>query len=201
MDKILIMPTGGWLVAKMLESCGSTTCDASVEELLSMKSPLPLSQFYSEKEGVWLKPVFGNLKAYATDEGVTELDVIAVAKYFGGKHHIRHMIPKARASGISYELGEAAGLVLDVLLPLEGETYKNEGLELIIKGGVRADDHRGRVSCYHRGLVVNLPLSESDVTQILAEQRQSPEFVAALKRIKGPVSLKIEHQKALKEQA
>lgn len=195
------MPTGGWLIAKMLESCGSTTCDASVTELLSMKSPVPLSHFYSEKEGAWTKPVFGNLKAYATDEGITELDVIAVAKYFGGKHHIRHMIPKARASGISYELGEAAGLVLDVLLPLEEEVYKNDGFELVIKGGVSINDLKGRVSCYHRGLVVSLPLSEADVSQILAEQRQSPEFMAALKRIKSPISLRPEHQTALKEQA
>jgi hypothetical protein len=201
LDKILIIPTGGWLVAKMLESCGSTACDASVAELLSMKSPIALNRFYFEEEGAWIKPVFGNLKAYATDEEIVELDVVAVAKYFGGKHHIRHMIPKARASGISYELGEAAGLVLDVLLPLDGEVYKNDGFELVIKGGVRVGDLKGTVSCYHRGLVVTLPLPEADVSQILAEQRQSPEFMAALKRIKGPVSLRPEHQTALKEQA
>lgn len=201
MDKIQITPTGGWLIAKMLQSCGLMSCDSLVCKLDSLQKPVLLSSLYSKERGGWLKPVFGNLKAYAIDEGIDELDVVAVARYFGGKHHINHMIPKSRASNISYELGEAAGLVLDVLLPLEGNRYINNGLDLVIEGGVEVGGLGGQARCYHRGLIVILPLSEEDVSRILADQLQSKDFVTAIKRLKSPVSLKPEHQIAIKDQA
>jgi hypothetical protein len=200
---VLLLPAGAAIVKEALNSCGSNSCDEAVHKLGLARVPVPLSDFHDRKSGQWLKPVFGSLKAYAQTEGIHHLGASEVARYFGGKHHIEGMIRKAMNTGpgisnISALMGLDAGLVLDVLLPLTDGCYRNGDWVLDMGEYVIANPDVKGVPCYHRGLVVNIPLTADDVLAILKEQRESKEFGAAIERLKSPIQFPPEYLEAIR---
>ncbi len=187
MSKIILTPAAGEFVAKMLISCGAKGCDLSVSRLFGMNRPVNLTSFQSK--GNWLKPVFGNLNQFATEEGLTEIDIDEVVYYFGGRHHIDYMIRKATQSDLGYLMSLDAGLVLDVLLPLTNGFYQNGKEVLILESFVEVNSKDSGVAFFHRGLVVRADVSEEVVRRIFQDQRQSKEFMLALGRLGGSVAL------------
>lgn len=195
---ILLNPDGAWLVAKMLGSCGSDTCDEVVARLRLTRAQTALRAFADEK-GNWLKPVFNSLQAYAMEHDFSALGVREIARYFGGTAHIDGMVYKAVQSNLGMLLGLSAGLVLDVLLPLSGDGhYRNGDWDLDLGQQVWANPDAEGVPCAHRGLVVNLPLLPDDVAAILAEQRQSKEFGGAIVKLEGRIFYPPEYLEALR---
>lgn len=202
MKDITIQPEAARLIAIALSSCGNDSCDIAIQRLSKVSTPVSLSRF-ATKDG-WLKPVFGNLQAYAIENGIRDLGVQDVTHYLGGKSHINDMVakvygPAGGMSSIAYELGKDAGLVLDVLLPLsEDGHYQNNGWDIDLGDYVLADPDDEGVLCYHRGLVVRLPLPPSLVVAILEEQRDHTEFRAAAERLGDRVELPRAHLEAIR---
>jgi hypothetical protein len=195
---IYLNPDAARLVREMLGSCGNQSCDEVMAKLGLARVPISLTGFMDRESGSWMKPVFGSLQGYARTEGLYSLGVREVARYFGGKHHIEAMIRKASRSNLGMILGLDAGLVLDVLLPLVDGEYHNGRWQLDMGDFIVANPKEEGVPCYHRGLVVNLPLTPDDVIEILGEQQASEEFAAAIERLKGPIVLPPEYLEALR---
>lgn len=200
---VYLNPDGAKLVREMLGSCGNKACDEVMHKLSLARIPISLTDFVDRESGQWLKPVFGSLKAYAKTEGIHYLGASEVARYFGGKHHIEGMIRKAAGThegvnNLAVLMGYNAGLVLDVLLPLTDGYYRNGNWFLDMGDYVIANPETEGVPCYHRGLVVNIPLAPDNVLGMLEEQRESKEFGAAIKRLKSPIQLPSEFLEALR---
>ena len=204
MNKVVYLtPDGAKLVHAMLGSCAADSCDVAMSRLSLVRVSTALQVFTDPESGSWQKPVFGSLQAYALAEGYYELGVKEVARYFAGRHHIEAMIRKAThtepgISNISVLMGLDAGLVLDVLLPLNDGHYQNGGHDLDLGEFVVVSPESSGVPCYHRGLVVKVPLSPAEVADILEEQGQVAEFMAALSRLKSPVQLPPNYLEALR---
>ena len=188
MKKIKLSPKAAWFVAQMLRSCGNQSCDLAVAKLLGVTTFVYLDEF-TTSEG-WLKPVFGNLQEYALKEGLKELDVREVVRYFGGTHHINHMLPKVFRSNLKIILGDIdTGLVLDVLLPIENGAYQNGDVRIEIEDLFYLNpDDPGRTFA-HRGLAINVPVTADDVLEILTQQKSHPDFARALSRVPSKISL------------
>lgn len=198
MNEIIITAKAAHFVAEMLASCGNDRCDLASRLLKEVNKTRPLTDFRSNG-GSWLKPVFGNLQSFAIEEGLAEIGLSEVVYYFGGKHHIAHMIRKATQSNLSFLMGADAGLVLDVLLPLEGNYYQNSGYELEFTNFVELSSGDTGTRFIHRGLIVSAEVSSDTVKRIKAEQEQSKEFFKALSRTKTPVRFPKNFLKALEE--
>lgn len=189
MNEILIHSSGARVLSQMLSSCGNLSCDIAIEKLSKMEAPEPLSNFQSE--GQWLKPAFGNLQEFAFSENIENLKAAEVAKYFGGKYHINHMIRRASQTHIGIDVSIEAGLVLDILLPLTGYKYKyvNGGIELQFDNYVEFIKNSNGKKFYHRGLIMCFDLTDEVVNQILKEQRENKDFMEALKKLEKPARI------------
>jgi hypothetical protein len=130
--------------------------------------------------------VFERLQHYANEQGLTTLDVGDVARYFGGVLHINIMAEHAGHAGLARFLGEAAGLVTHVLLPLEGKTYRNAGCEIVFENVCELNPGEPGVPCFHLGVVVNVPLAPTEVREILEAQASSKVFTDYLREV-GPI--------------
>lgn len=195
----MLNPDGAWLVMKMLGSCGSDSCDEIVTRLRITKVPTALRSFSDPQTKRWLKPVFDSLQAFAVKEDCHSLGTREVAQYFGGVHHIQGMIYKAARSNLGMIMGLDAGLVLDVLLPLdEAGHYRNGDWDLDLGEQVWVNPDDQGVPCAHRGLVVKLGLEPEDVASILTAQRQSVEFAEAIGRLGNRVTFPPEYLEALR---
>lgn len=196
----MLNPRGAGLLYWMLGSCGGDSCSPAMAKLKITKVSTALSSFTDSESGQWLKPVFGALQGYAIDEGISQLGAREVARYFGSQRHIDAMVPKVthQQSSLAVMMGWDAGLVLDVLLPLIDGHYQNGGVDLDLGDYVVVNPDDKGVPCYHRGLVVNLPLTPRDVMKILEEQHRSHIFMEALRRLKSPVKLPAEYLEALR---
>lgn len=197
MNKILLYPDGAAVLKKMLSSCGNLSCDYAVKQLENMEAPTELSSF--QKDGQWIKPAFGNLQEYAKIEKIERLNELEVARYFGGKHHIKLMIRKAFQSHLGIEMGLEAGLVLDVLLPIVDGKYTNDKYKLKFKNFVDISSDKNLPKFYHRGLIINLDLKKQDINEMLKEQIENKEFVKALSKMKSSVVLPENFIESLKE--
>ncbi len=194
--EVMLHPDGAEILYWELGSCGNDSCDPVLRRLAGLKEAVPLESF-TTADG-WQKPVFGNLKAYAVDEKVSELNAAQVARYFGGSHHIEAMIRKAPRSNIGILLGLDAGLVLDVLLPLAEGEYRNGDLALSVGNFVVVNPESQGIPCYHRGVVINIELGPEDLDYIYRSQRDSEPFVRAIKALNGKTDLPPEFIEALK---
>lgn len=200
---IYLDPDAARFVREMLSSCGNKSCDEAMSKLGLARAPISLSSFIDRESGSWMKPVFGSLQGFANDEGLYSLGVREVVRYFSGKHHIEAMIRKAThaepgISNISVLMGLDAGLVLDVLLPLNDGHYRNGGYDIDLGEFVTVNPDVPGVPCYHRGLVVNVPLAPAEVADILGEQSRVADFMAALSRLKSPIQLPPNYLEALR---
>lgn len=194
----MLNPDGAWLVMKMLGSCGNDSCDAVVARLRITKVPTALTVF-TDGKGNWQKPVFRSLQTYAVSENLLNLGVREVAHYFAGTAHIEGMVYKAVRSNLGMLLGLEAGLVLDVLLPLEEDGhYRNGEWDLDLGEQVWVNPEAEGVPCAHRGLVVKLNLAPEDISDILREQRQSQDFAAAIVKLGGRINYPSEYLEALR---
>lgn len=194
----MITPNAARFVLQMLHSCGNKQCETALARLALMRVSTPLTTFTDPETGHWLKPVFGSLQAFAKSEGLYELDLPELVRYFGGAHHIEGMIRKAPASSLTRFVSLDEALVLDVLLPLRDGHYRNGSWDLDMGEYVVVNPDSPGQPYYHRGLVVNLEVPPTVTLAILEDQRDSGDFAAAMGRIKGPISLPAEYLEALR---
>lgn len=197
MRRIYISEEAARFLAEILTSCGNNRCEPVLNSLFKQREAVFLDSFW--RDGAWEKPVFGNLQHFAIDEKIKELGINEVICYFGGKHHIAHMIRKAARSNLSYLMGTEAGLVLDVLLPLKGSLYSNAGYRLEFSNLVDNSSTEKGTRFVHRGLVVRAKVSKRTIERILAEQVSSPEFTKALNGLGKKIEFPENFIKALEE--
>jgi|GEM_PF-1747379 len=185
------------LIRSMVVSCGSTGCVATMKLLDSQTGTVPYDSISKIEGYSYRLKVFERLQHYANQEGLKTIEVADVARYFGGTLHIDIMCEHASHAGLARFLGEAAGLVTHVFLPLEGRTYRNAGQEIIFENTYELNPGKPGVPCFHLGVVINVPISASVVREILAEQAGSEAFVDYLKEIDSTIVIPEQYYYAL----
>lgn len=180
MQNITLTKEAARFIAEMLFSCGNARCEPSLKKLLGTSGSISLAEFGLKGGNGWQKPVFSSLQSFALEEGISEIGLNEIVLYFGGRHHIVRMIRKASHSNLGYLMGPEAGLVLDVLLPLDGNLYKNGEHSIEFANFAEVSPKKGERRFIHRGLVVSAGVTDLVVESVLSEQLDSPEFSKAL---------------------
>jgi len=181
MKSRMIDPGGARALETMVLSCGNIVdCQEMMRKLSNVRVTVPLEAIGTRSDGTWYTP-FWRLNEFAHEWGIEKIGAYEVVAYFGsGKH--AEIMQGAGAAKIGQYLGQDIGLVTHVAMPLgEDLVYRNGDRELRFANHL---DLGGQgVPIYHLGAIVRLPISPEQVEAILEEQRTSPLFWEALKRI------------------
>jgi len=185
------------LTRSMIVSCGSIGCVATMALLDQVQGTVPYDSIARiEGYGYRLK-VFERLQYYANQQGLETIEVADVARYFGGRLHIDIMCEHAGHAGLARFLGEAAGLITHILLPLEENVYRNAGREIVFEDAYTLNPRESGIPCFHLGVIINVPIEATVAKEILAEQAASPAFVDYLAQVDSVVRIPNQYYQAL----
>jgi hypothetical protein len=179
MDTLVLAPSGAKVLRAMIISCGNRECFKAAEILDSVTAEMPFLEVALNKEGAWHMKAHERLYNFCQKKKIRTINAFEAAWYFGGSEHIEIMKRYGGHAGLGEFLGADAGLVSHTLLPLGSELiYENSGKKIQFQKFV--DLGGDGVPCFHLGVVVRIPLSESEVSVIKDEQSANKDFMNAL---------------------
>jgi hypothetical protein len=199
-SNLQITKSACWLLRAMIVSCGNINCFEAMKNLEGVEGTVNYESIAKIPEYSYRLKAFERLEKFAELNNLTTIDLFDVAMYFGGDYHISvfedfaHEGVLARYLG---EVGEHFGLVGHVLLPLERNCYMNKEFEFEIEGAFVINPDEAGVPCFHLGLIVNIPLADSQVNKLLEVQYNNETFHYHLEKLPKKIHIPREYFTAL----
>jgi hypothetical protein len=198
MKDLLITPAGAHLLRSMVVSCGSVNCVETMRLLEQVGETTELGPLAKiEGYGYRLK-AFERIYRFAAEQNLEIINAYEMAWYFGSNLHIKIMSENAGHAGLARFLGEAAGLVTHVLLPLnEQNEYVNADKRVKFNNVFYVNKNEPGIPCFHLGVVVNVPITKEQADSILREQANNSVFVEYLKELPDEINIPTEYYEAV----
>lgn len=184
---IIINKKGAKVLAAMITSCGSLDCRETTKLLMTVEEPVDLLSVGMKENGMWRLAAFERIYRFCQKHNLSELSEWEIAWYFGSDFHVEEMLRGGYRKLGDY-LGYDIGLVAHLLLPLEKDlSYLNLDKKITFEDMLFLNPEEEGVSCYHLGLVVNIPLTDAQVAKIKESQGSSREFKESLLKISNSI--------------
>lgn len=211
MSELRITKPAVRLLRSMIVSCGNINCFEAMKVLDSVEGTIDYDAIAKIPSYSYRLKAFERLEKYAQINNLKLIDLFDVAMYFGGDYHISLFEEFAAHAVLARYLGEVGddfGLISHVLLPLTKSSslrgtkqssffYRNHEYEFEIKGAFHINPKSEGIPCFHLGLIVNVPLTDAEIDQILDVQYKNEVFREHLSALPEVIEIPKEYYQAL----